>query len=254
MSTVSVNEKICRRKTIVLQTLVDPAVIKVAGEKLKNTPFALFGFLKPNPKEIQLVSIEKYYEPYIVTSGKYTIDYYRGCLYTVSVPENVDEVILLEKTLQPKRTKSYKEVVLDGEERLKNVCEVSLILDKHGKEFRLEKIPYAPSEKHPKKLLSKLGKKAKQLEIAPDSEVDIIRRKVVERPPDIKRIVHELLEVTERTIIYTPRYKVTVKRVSTGEVKTLEFDGVTSKMIQRKRTPGLSYAILLDQERTIAHQ
>ena len=44
-------EKIAKRKTIVYQTLVDPTVIKVAAEKLKNKLFVKFGFLKPKPED-----------------------------------------------------------------------------------------------------------------------------------------------------------------------------------------------------------
>lgn len=90
------NEKIVERKTIVYETLVDPTVIKVAGEKLKDQLFARFGFLKPKPEEIQLVSMDKYYEPFMVISGKYLIDYYRKCTYAVNVRKEVLEVIPFE--------------------------------------------------------------------------------------------------------------------------------------------------------------
>ncbi|MGC9346256.1 MAG: hypothetical protein ACP5ER_05655 [Candidatus Bathyarchaeales archaeon] len=87
--TMSVNEEIVERKTIVYKTLVDPTVVKVAGEKLKDKLFVRFRFWKPKPEEIQFVSMDKYYEPYIVISGKYVIDYYRKCVYTINVDEKV---------------------------------------------------------------------------------------------------------------------------------------------------------------------
>ncbi|MGD8544515.1 MAG: hypothetical protein PVG48_05295, partial [Candidatus Bathyarchaeota archaeon] len=72
------------------------------------------------------------------------------------------------------------------------------------------------------------------LEVAPDADVGIVRSKIVKRPDDIKRVIHELFEVTERAVIYTPIYKVLFQNIKTGEVKAIEFDGITSKRIRQK--------------------
>lgn len=48
-------DKIVPRKTVVYETLVDPTVIKVTGERLKRRLFTKFGILRPNPADIQLV-------------------------------------------------------------------------------------------------------------------------------------------------------------------------------------------------------
>ncbi|MFB0522937.1 MAG: hypothetical protein ACETV1_04140 [Candidatus Bathyarchaeia archaeon] len=232
--TAPANEKIVERKLIVYKTIVDPTVVKIAGEKLKNKLFVRFGFLRPKPEEIQFVSVGKYYEPYIVVNGKYIIDYYRKSAYTVNVDEKVQEVILFNQKIKPKpakkpSAKGYKAIKLEGEERLLYKGNASLILDKTGREVPLKQLPSAPSEEHPKKMLVELGEDAKKLEIASDADVGILRSKIVKKPTDIERIVQELFEVTERAVIYTPIYKVLFQNVKTGEVKALEFDGVTSK-------------------------
>jgi hypothetical protein len=49
------------------------------------------------------------------------------------------------------------------------------------------------------------------------------------------RLVSELFEVSERAVIYTPRYRVIYRNTRTGEEKTAEFDGVTAERIQRGR-------------------
>ena len=234
--TVPTSEKIVERKLIVYKTIVDPTVVKIAGEKLKNKLFVRFGFLKPKPEEIQFVSVGKYYEPYIVVNGKYIIDYYRKSAYMVNVDEKVQEVILFNQKIKPKAAKKpsakgYKAIKLEGEERLLYKGKASLILDKTGREVSLKQLPSAPSEEHPKKMLVELGENAKKLEIASDADVGILRSKIVKKPTDIERIVRELFEVTERAVIYTPIYKVLFQNVKTGEVKALEFDGVTSKRI-----------------------
>ena len=232
--TAPANEKIVERKLIVYKTIVDPTVVKIAGEKLKNKLFVRFGFLRPKPEEIQFVSVGKYYEPYIVVNGKYIIDYYRKSAYVVNVDEKVQEVILFNQKIKPKPSKKpsakgYKAIKLEGEERLLYKGNASLILDKTGREVPLKQLPSAPSEEQPKKMLVELGENAKKLEIASDADVGILRSKIVKKPTDIERIVQELFEVTERAVIYTPIYKVLFQNVKTGEVKALEFDGVTSK-------------------------
>jgi hypothetical protein len=234
--TMPSREKIAERKTIVYETRIDPTVIKVAGEKLKSQLFVRFGFMKPKPEEIRLISIDKYYEPYMVISGKYVIDYYRKCAYTVKVDKKVLEVILLDhkfKLNQPidSSEKDHNVIKLEGEERLMNEVKTSLILDRSGQEVTLKKLPSAPSERNPKKILASFGVK----EIAPAADLDIIRSKILKRPKDINRLVNELFEVNERAVIYTPRFRVLYRNVKTGEQKTVEFDGVTAERIQRAR-------------------
>jgi hypothetical protein len=228
------NEKIAERKTIVYETRVDPTVIKVAGERVKEQLFTRFGFMKPKSEEIQLVSIDKYYEPYMVISGRYFIDYYRRCAYTVKVDKEVREVILLDRRIKPTQpadasVKEYNVIRLEGEERLMNEAKTSLILDKFGQQITLQRLPSAPSEKNPKTILKAFGVK----EIPPDADLNIMRSRIVKRPKDISRLVEELFEVNERAVIYTPRFKVRYKNVRTGEEKAVVFDGVTAERTQR---------------------
>lgn len=228
-------ERIAERKTIVYETRVDETVMKVSGEKLKAQLFAKFGFVRPHPDEIRLVSISKYYEPYMVISGKYFIDYYRKCAYTVKVDKKVREVILLDrqfKPSQPSDPASDRNVIkLDGEERLINEAKTSLILDKSGQEVAPDEFPSAPSERNPRKILMAFGAK----ELAADADTDIVRSRILKRPEDMGRLVSELFEVSERAVIYTPRYRVLYRNTRTGEEKTAEFDGVTAERIQRGR-------------------
>jgi hypothetical protein len=233
------NEKIVERKTIVYETLVDPTVTKVAGEKIKDQLFSRFGFLKPKPEEIQLVSIDKYYEPYIMISGNYLIDYYRKCAYTVKVDNEVLEVILLNNKFEPKQSmdsyaKDYNVIKLEGEERLTKENKASLILDRHGQDVTLDRLSTAPSERHTKKILAEFHVE----EIAQDVDLDIIRSRILKRPNDINRLVSEIFEIDERVVIYAPRFRLSYRRVKSGEERTVEFDGVTAKRIPRSKDAG----------------
>lgn len=231
------NEKIAERNTIVYETRIDAAVIEVMGNKIKTQLFTRFGFMKPKPEEIRLVSVTKYYEPYVMITGRYAIDYYRKCAYTIKVDKKVQEVVLLNNRFESSQpmdssAKDHNMIKLEGEERLKNEIKASLVLDKFGQEVTLEKLPAAPPERNPKKILDESGVK----EIAPDADLDIIRSKILKRPKDIDRIVDELFEVTRRTVIYAPRFRALYTSVKTGEEKSAEFDGITAEKIQRARS------------------
>jgi len=225
-------EKIAERKIIVYKTLIDPTVIKLATEKVKDRLFVKFGFLKPNPDQIQQASFEKDYEAFVIVDGKYTIDYYRKRIYTIRVDEKAQEVILFKQTFKPETSNEPpgKAVRIEGEERLVHQAKAYLVLSADGREVSPKRIPSAPSEEQSKKLLAEI-ENTKKLEILPNEEVDIIRNKIVKRPQEIKRIVYELFEVSDRAVIYTPIYKVKFQNVKTGETKTVKFDGVTARLL-----------------------
>jgi len=239
LETTSPSESIAKKKTIVYETRVDTTVVKLAAEKLKDQLFTRFGFLKPKPTDVQFVSIEKYYEPYSMISGRYFVDYYRKCAYHIEVDEGVLEAVLLNTKLEPEESadftaKRHKVIKLKGEERLKFEVKDSLVLDRLGQLVTTEKLPSAPSERNPKKILAEFGLE----KIAEDSDLEAIRSKIVKRPKDMSRIVCELFEVNERTVIYTPRFRVLCRNLKTGETKTVEFDGVTSEVIRQPKHEG----------------
>lgn len=232
-----IKENVVPRKTVVYETLVEPTIIRVATEKLKTQLFTRFWLLKPKPEEIQFVSIDKYYEPYIVVSGKYLIDYYRECRYSIRVDAQVKEVVLLNNKFTPEHftrpsTKGGT-IKLEGEERIVNEAESSFVLDGYGHDAKLKELPSARPEKNPEEVIAEFGIE----EVDQNADVDFVRSRLVKRPNDIKRIVAETFETSERVIIYTPRFRIVYKNTKTKEEKTLELDGVTSERIQqRKRT------------------
>jgi hypothetical protein len=229
--TPSIREKIVKRKTIVYEARVDPELIEVACEKLKKQLFAKFVFhwFQPKIEEIQFVSLEKYYEPYIVISGKYFIDYLRESTYILRVPEGVREVILRPNKYVPETSKSKRVVKLQGEERLVNEAKAFLILDKNGQDSAADDIPLASPEKNPEKAIKECGIE----ELAENADVNFIKERIAKRPKDICQIVEEIFEVTERTVIYCPRYKLLFRWVKTGEEKILMLDAVTAERIRQ---------------------
>ncbi|MFB0514243.1 MAG: hypothetical protein ACETVQ_01555, partial [Candidatus Bathyarchaeia archaeon] len=176
---------------------------------------------------------EKDYEPYFVVEGKYTIDYYRGRTYTIPIDENAQEIVLLDQTLKPEPTKEWRQnktIKIEGEERLIHEGKAYLVLDVNGREVSAKRIPSAPQEEHPKKILAEY-ESARKLDFDPNKEVEVLKSKIAKRPREIKRIVYELFEVSDRAIIYVPIYKVNFQNAKTGKHKTVKIDGVTAKQI-----------------------
>lgn len=227
-------EKIAERSIIIYETRIEPNVIETIGEKIKTQLFTKLGFIKPKPEEIQLLSIDKYYEPYMAISGRYMIDYYRKCTYTIKIDNRVQEVVLANQKYKPnpptnQPIRDYNIIKLQGEERITTEVKASLILDKFGQEINAKEFPSTSPEKNPKEILAAFGAK----EITTDIDLDIIRSKILKRPKDINRLLVELFEINERAVIYTPRYRVLYTNLKTGETKAIEFDGITAQRIRR---------------------
>jgi hypothetical protein len=228
--TPTIKENIIKRKTIVYEASIDPTVIRVSGEKFKLGLFSKFGLFKPKSEEIQFVSIEKYYEPYMVISGKYFLDYFRKCTYTFRVDDVVKEVVLLNHKFVPEGSNSGKNartIKIQGEERLNKETKAFLVVDKDGRDAVLDKLPSAPSEKNPKTVFKEFG----ITEFAENLDVNIIKERIAKRPSELSRIVEEVFEISERSVIYTPRFKLLFRNVKNGEEKILVLDGVSSEKI-----------------------
>lgn len=231
-----VKEKICERRTTVYETRIEPTVIENIAEKIKAQFFTRLGFITPPAEQIQLVSIDKFYEPYIKIAGRYTIDYYRKATYNVEVDSKVNEVIIAERSYRPTTVKqadiyrgTYGMIDLEAEERITSKLKASLILDKLGQEVSPKSLATAPREKNPTEILEAFEIK----EPKADEDLKIIRARIHRRPQDIYRLVSETFEVTERELIYAPRFRLVYTNVRTGEAKAIEFDGVTTERIQK---------------------
>jgi hypothetical protein len=225
-------EIIIPRKIIVYETRVDPTVIRLAAEKVKQKPFTKLGLLKPKPEEIQFVSLEKYYQPFIVINGKYSIDYYRKSTYFIKIDGTVKEVVLLNKTFLPEHPAegSYgtkNQITVEGEERIVNEAKAFLVLNGQGQDTPAKSLPAAPSEKNPEEVIEQNNIQ----KFDENVDIDFLKQRIVKRPSNVSRIVSENFEVTERSIIYAPRYKLKYVNSKNTQEKTVEFDGVTSEKL-----------------------
>ena len=232
-------EKISKRKVIVYKSRVDPTIVKLTAEKMKHKLFAKFGFSKNKTEEIRVVSVDKYYEPYIVIDAKYDVKYFKKKVYTLGVDPETEEVKISEEFYKPSIDTSVAEE--DGEPRKVINVEAEmwssykdkayLVFNGEGKEIPPNQVPAAPSEDHPEKILKEFSKKTMALQVSPQKEIEMVKARIVKRPSEVAKIEDEMFQISEHAIIYSPIYEITFRNVKTGEERLVKIDGVTAKII-----------------------
>lgn len=233
-------EKISERKVIVYKSRVDPTIVKLTAEKMKYKLFAKYGFGKHKSEEIRVVSVDKYYEPYILVDANYSVQYFKKKVFALDVEPETDEVKLLGESYLPELATSSsaesgnprKVVRLEAELWSSYNDKAYMVFDKEGKEIPPDQVPAAPSEDHPEKILKEFRKKTSMVKVSPQKEIDLIKAKIVKRPSDVDKIEDELFQISEHAVIYSPIFEITFRNVVTGDEKIIKIDGVTAKIIQ----------------------
>ena len=218
---------------------VDPAIVKLTAEKMKSNLFTKAGFSKNRSDEVRVVSVDKYYEPYILIDANYSIKYFKKRVYVLSVDPETEEVKISGESYKPEIDDSPSAVAEESRKVIRLETEMwssykdkaYLVLDRAGQEIPPDKIPAAPSEDNPEKILKEFSKKTVTIQDSPQKEIDLVKSKIVKRPSDMAKIEEELFQVSEHTIIYSPIYAITFRNVGTGEEKLIKIDGVTAKII-----------------------
>ena len=231
-------EKISKRKVIVYKSRVDPTIVKLTAEKMK---YKLFGklFSKRRSEEIRVVSVDKYYEPYILIDANYRVQYFKKKIYTFSVEAETDEVKILGVTYKPELEsrpsgtagESSKVIKLEAELWSSYKDKAYLVLDKEGREIPPDQVPAAPSEDHPEKILKEFSKKTGMVQVSPRKEIEMVKSRIVKRPSEMTKIEEELFQISEHAVIYSPIYEITFRNVRTGEERLVKIDGVSAKII-----------------------
>jgi hypothetical protein len=239
---ICVPEKVVDRKIIVYKSCVDPKEVRATAEKMKTNLFSKFVFMKPKPEEIQIVSIDKYFEPYVVVDGEYSIDYSQNWSYNIQVDETMQNLTFCGEKITPVSLKDHlatpcKIVTLAGVGRFKSEAKARLIFDCQWREVGLEKLPFVPFEEQPEKILDTVDPNPESASVSEEKEVEILKSRLIQRPSDILSIHKELFSVFDRALIYKPMYKVTVKNIKTKKEATIIIDAITGKT-----TVGLKHA------------
>jgi len=231
---ITIPEEIVKRKIIVYKPRIDIKTVRATAEKMKTQLFRKFVFMKPKPEEVQLVSINRYFEPYVVVDGEYSIDYSKNWVHNIQVDDTMQDLTLFGEKVRPKTLRGNLQIPckilqLTGEGRFKLEAKAHIIFDKQWLEVGLEQLPLVPFEEQPEKILSNVDQEFGNAEMAAEKEVEILKSRIVRRPSEILCIHNELFKVSERAVIYKPMYKVTVRNVKTKKETTMIIDAITGK-------------------------
>ena len=226
-------QKIVDTRTIILKSKFDSIRVRAQGEELKSSFFARFGFLKPNPKDVLLVAFGKYYEPYILIGGKYSIDYCKRHGYALEVEDRTQALFIAGKKLKPEslsESGGAKVINLMGEEHAHYENETYIVLDRTLQEVSPENLFFAPSESEVENEPAS-DFDLRRAQISLEEEITFLRSKIAKRPSDVAEIIREKFEINERIIIYSPVYELTYKNVKNGKNVTVLINGITGDVI-----------------------
>ncbi len=229
-------QKIVNTRTLVLKPKLDSRMVRSKGEKLKTSFFARFTFLKPRRKEILLVAFSRYYEPYIVIGGRYSIDYCKKHNYALQVEDRTRAIFIDGKKMKPEPMSLEDKatvIKLVGEEQFHYENETYIILDRLLQEVSSDNLFFAPFE-------SELENQPaadfdlRKPQISLEEEITFLRSRIAKRPEDVAEITKEIFEINERIIIYSPIYELTYKNTKNGKSATVLINGITGGLILAK--------------------
>jgi hypothetical protein len=237
-NTETLPQKVVDRKTAILKSRLDSYKARLIGEDQKTNLFLKFGFLKPRSDDISLVGFTKYYEPFIVIGGKYSIDYCKKHVFEIKADNQMQNVFLggQEFKLEPLSAGKPSRVLrLVGEEHSHYENETYFILDRLMREAKPEKVPLAPFENEMENL-DNFDTDFRKARISLEEEINFLRSKIVKRPSDADAIIREIFEITERLTIYNPIYELSFQNVKNAKEVTVLIDGITGKLTIAKFT------------------
>ena len=229
-------QKIVDVKTIILKPRLDSDAIRDQAEKLKTSLFGRFGFLKPRNEDVTLNNLNKYYEPFVVIGGKYSIDYCKRHNYAIEVDGSAQEIFIDGKKLSSEpqtQGKTARVIRLAGEEHSHYQKETYLVLDRNLQEVSPKELLLAPFEYELEKQQDSVFD-LRNVNISLEEEITFLRSRIAKRPSDVAEVIREIFEISNRTIVYRPIYELVFHNIRSGKNVTVTIDGITGEVILRK--------------------
>jgi hypothetical protein len=230
---IAIPEEIAKQKIVVYKPRLDIEAVRVTAEKMKTQLFRKFVFMKPKPEEVEVVSINKYFEPYVVVDGEYSIDYSTNWTHNIQVDATMQELTFFGEKMKPKTLEGRfgipcKILQLNGKGRFKRETKADTIFDKQWREVGPEQLPHVPFEEQPEKVLSSTDHEPDS-KISTEKGVEIVKSKIVQRPSEILCIHNELFKVSEHAVIYKPMYNIIVRNIKTQKEISVMIDAITGR-------------------------
>lgn len=225
-------QKVVEPKVMVLKTRLDSKMIRLQVEEIKQKIFRKFHFIKPKNKDITLVNSEKYYEPYIVIGGKYSIDYCRRHAFDLEVKNQTKELYIAGQKFEVLPSNSDNDsrqiIKLEGEDYAHYDTESFFVLDRMRRELSIETFSFGPCEQQIEEE-TEVNLHLRKIRLSKSEVIDIVRAKIAKRPSDLVEIIKEVFEITENTIVFRPFFEFTFYNTKSKKYATIRIDGITGE-------------------------
>lgn len=226
-------------RTIVLRKKIDETEAQRIIDQKKTNVFRKF-IRKPKNEDVHVHSLNLLFEAILMISGKYTADYFRKATHTLSVDNNVREIVLgggvfpvkkKSSVLKKISQKSKNKVDLRLEEHVFIDKEDQIAFDHHGKEISMPyKINSETIENYPKKILQIHESKVKKPETTYDAAIKKFTQKLKKfLESDVRNLNDEVL-IKKVVEVYVPIYEARLIGPK-KKVELLRIDAVRNKIL-----------------------
>lgn len=237
-------QEIAKKKIVVLRPKVsEDEVIEFANKKKTS----LYGtvFSRPKSEEVEVSSIDLFYEPYWMISGNYSGDYFRKNAYEVETDSNVTEVIIGKGTFPVKSESGawskFKDSIKGGDKHNKlNIPVEEHVLINVEEEVFLNsagnaiKFPYKLNsenmENFPDDILKTHESKIRPTSVTDEKAIQFLIDRLQEDSEENVRMIKEKIIIDNFFEIFVPIYEARCVN-SNNKVEILRIDALDLKAL-----------------------
>jgi len=226
-------------KIIVLQKKLEEYAVHDIIDEKKTSLFRSL-LRKPKKDEVDVDSLNLFYECILLISGRYSANYYRNTTHTITVDHNVKDVVIGDGIFKAKtKSKIQRTVRKTGKNKIDLKLDEHVFIDEEdtmyfdhrGKEIRF---PFTLNSKtienYPKKILTANQNNVRKPEIPYEGIIAKISSKLKKSlEPNPKKLTDELI-INEISEIYVPIYEVRLVGPK-KKVAILRIDAVRKKIL-----------------------
>ena len=227
-------------KIVVLRKVLDEEEASIIIEDKKTSIFKSL-LKKPKKEEVHVDSIKLFHECLLLVSGKYTADYFRKEVHTISVDSNVQEITFGGGTFPIKEKSGFKrafvgnrgknKIDLPLEEHVFVEEEDELALDHNGTEIKFPfKIDSKTIENYPDQILTENSANVKKTQITFDSAINLLKESLKKSLESDIRKLNEEFTLKDITEVYVPIYEARLTGPK-NKVGLLRLDAVRKKIL-----------------------
>ena len=225
---------------MVLKKVIDEEEASAIIDEKKTSIFKSL-LKKPKKEEVHVDSIKLFHECLLLVSGKYTADYFRKEVHTISVDSNVQEITFGGGTFPIKEKSGFKrafvgnrgknKIDLPLEEHVFVEEEDELTFDHNGTEIKFPfKIDSKTIENYPDQILTENSANVKKIQITFDSAINLLKESLKKSLESDIRKLNEEFTLKEITEVYVPIYEARLTGPK-NKVGLLRLDAVRKKIL-----------------------